>query len=141
MKPMLAFFGALAISSTVFAGAKDLRIMNKLTEIGLTPEGGMSKIHVAIRNPDCGESIATHDVACSGIDLGANGGQEAPIELKGNKAKDLMILLYQVGGQPDEGMGKSWLSAGLIDCQQTAKGVAQGSDADRTTCTIVTDPQ
>lgn len=141
MKAMLALLGCLAISSTVFAGTKDLKIMNKLTAIGLTPEGGMSQIHVAIRSPDCGESMRTGVVECTGIDMGANEGQEAPITIKGAKAKELMVLLFDIGAMGDEGKGNSYMSAELIDCQQSNSGVADGSAATRTSCTIQIEPQ
>lgn len=141
MKAMLALMGVLVMSSTVFAGTTDLKTMNDLISVGLSEEGGMSKIQVGIRNPDCGESMQTGKVDCTGIDMGANGGEGAPFTLEGAKAATLMGVIFRMGGTGDEGMGKSYMSAGMITCQQSNEKVAGGSAASRTTCTIETEQQ
>lgn len=141
MKLMLAVMGVVMMSSTVFAGTKDLKTMNDLVSIGLTEEGGMSKIHVGIRNPDCGEDMKTGKVDCNGFDMGANDGNGAPFSIEGEKAAILMNVIFRMGGVADEGQNKSYMSAGMIACQQTNENVADGSAASRTTCTVETEKQ
>ncbi len=132
MKAALAILGALAISSTTFAASKSNETLSDLMKIGVTAAPSKSGIRLAIQDADCGESLQTGEVSCEGIDLGAPGGKK--IELKGDKAQTLMAALFRHGGMGDEGMGKLWISAKLIECKQAGSELTKSAPA---TCSLV----
>ena len=122
------------LSTNAFAARKDLRVFRSLLSIGMQSEQFMSQAHLGLDDIDCTYSYASERYACSLTDISANEGQGAKVELRGHRAYVLFNLLVKAGAPSDSGMGKTGVSAQSIRCTQSVEGVADGSEAERTSC-------
>ncbi len=138
MKNLMTFIATLTVSATVFAGTKDLKIMNTLENAGADSEQFMSQIHVGLDNVECAYSNVSKRYDCNMTDIAAKEGQGAPLVLTGKKAKSVYNLLIAAGAPTDNGMGKVFVSSKSIRCSQSVEVVADGSAAERTSCSIDT---
>ncbi|MGZ3788997.1 MAG: hypothetical protein ACXVLQ_10760 [Bacteriovorax sp.] len=136
MKKIVTFLVILTASSAVFAGHKDLKVLKTLLKAGASSEQFMSQLHVGLDNVECAYSTISKAYDCNMTDIFANEEQGASLVLNGRKAKSIFRLLINSGAPSDNGMGKVFVSAKSIRCSQAVKGVADGSAADRTSCTI-----
>lgn len=131
-----ALLAILALSTTAFAGPKDLKTFKTLLKVGASTEQFMSQVHVALEDIECSYSMVSKKYSCNLTDSLANEEMGNKLELSGAKAKALFNLLEKSGAQGDSGMGKAYISAKEIRCSQAVAGVADGSAADRTSCTV-----
>ncbi|MDD4974951.1 MAG: hypothetical protein PHY93_11405 [Bacteriovorax sp.] len=136
MKKIVTFFAILTVSSTVFAGSKDLKVFSTLLKAGASSEQFMSQVHVSLDNVECEYSNISKAYDCNMTDILANEEEGASLVLSGKKAKSVFRLLIAHGAPSDNGMGKVFVSAKSIRCSQAVKGVTDGTAADRTSCTI-----
>lgn len=127
---------ALLVSSNAFAGKEDLKVMNTLFKVGAQSEQFMSQIHVGLDDISCSYSHQSDRYECAMTDISANEGQGAPLILSGRKAAKVFAILLDAGATPDNGMGKFFVGAKSLRCTQSVEGVADGSAADRTGCSI-----
>lgn len=134
MKGTLLFFTILTLSSSVFAGTKDLKVFNVLLKAGASSEQFMSQVHVGLDDIECEYSNLSKKYDCNMTDISANDGTGGSLVLTGKKAESIFKLLEKNGAQSDNGMGKVFISTKSIRCNQAVSGVADGSAADRTSC-------
>jgi hypothetical protein len=127
---------SLFLSTHAFAGQKDLAIFNTLVKVGVIADPGMSQLHVGVNNVECAYSNHSHEFECNLWDISANDGEGTPRALDGRSAKAVFKMLVRVQAPTDSGMGKTFISAKTIRCQQSVEGVADGSAADRTSCSV-----
>lgn len=119
----------LALSTQAFANTKDLKIFNALIAAGARVEGGMSQLHVGVDNVGCTNALCyLQDISNQGTTL----------TIEGQAAYDLIDAL-EVGEPPEmDPYGKYEVQFDSIRCHQVQEGVAEGTEAERTTCQ--TDP-
>lgn len=132
----LFVFALVSISCSAFAGSKDLKTLNTLLNIGVQSEQFMAQLHVGIDDVECAYSRVSQRTSCSLIDLSANEGQGSALNLSGKRAAKLLALLVANGAPMDQGMGKLFATAKSIRCTQSVSGVADGTAAQRSSCSF-----
>lgn len=132
----LLVFALVSISCSAFAGQKDLKTLNTLLNVGVQSEQFMSQVHVGIDDVECSYSRVSQRTQCSLNDISANEGQGAILNLSGKKASKLLALLVANGAPTDQGMGKLFASAKSIRCTQSVSVVAEGTPAQRSSCSF-----
>ena len=134
---LMIMVATLTLSSTVFAsGSNDLKIFNTLLSVGAEFEQFMSQMHLGLNSIECSYSNVTHESACNMTDIAANNGQGANLVLSGEKAAAMIGLLAEAGAPTDNGMGRFYIAASSIRCTQAVAGVSDGSEEERTNCSI-----
>jgi hypothetical protein len=136
MKFIGTILTSLCLSSFALAGQKDLAVFNTLLKAGVVADPGMSQLHLGVNLVECAYSNHSHEFECNLWDISANDGEGVALAFDGRAAKAVFRVLAQAYAPTDSGMGKTFISAKSIRCQQAIKGVADGSAADRTSCSI-----
>lgn len=120
----------LSFSTAAFAGPKDLKIFKTLEKVGVEGRSSMAHFYLEVAQVECAYSELSRNYDCAMKDVSV----DRDLNLSGRKAAAIFRLLVAVGAPSDNGTGKIMLSAKAIRCGQAEAGVADGSEADRTTC-------
>jgi hypothetical protein len=124
----------MTITSSAYAGTSDLKVFNILLKSGASSEQFMSKIHVGFNDIECRNYNYSKEYECTMIDISANEGTGGHLVLTDKKAEFIFKLLKKNGALPNNGIGKVYINANSIRCNQAVTGAADGTDADRTSC-------
>jgi len=142
MKKAILALALCLVSYSAHADQKDLKTMKTLLSVGAQVEQFMSQMHVGLDDVQCVYSHLSKHAACTAQDISADEGNGAKLELKGKKAERLLTLIENLGAEGDAAMGRVYFEIKSIRCTQAVEGVADGSAADRTDCSVeVTEAQ